>query len=130
MRLVPDQEPDQIADLVDAYVRDSAPPTADVQLRRMPGGGHPWTTAPRHRFMAAAARALEKAFGVAPVFTREGGSNPLINTFQHTLNVPIVRLDLGLPDDDPHAPNEKLDLRQLLDGIVAAAHFYEALAEV
>ncbi len=130
MRLVPDQEPDQVADLVDAFVRDIAPPTVDVQLRRMPGGGRPWTTDARHRFMQAAARALEQTFGVAPVFTREGGSNPLINTFQDTLNVPIVRLDLGLPDDGPHAPNEKLDLRQLLDGIVAAAHFYEALTEV
>lgn len=129
MRLVPDQEPDEIASLAEAYVREIAPPTVDIQVRRMPGGGRPWTTN-RHEFMHAAVRALEATFGVAPVFAREGGSNPLVSTFQDTLNVPIVLFDLGLPDDNPHAPNEKMELQQLWDGTLAAARLYEELSRV
>jgi amidohydrolase len=96
----------------------------------MPGGGRPWTTDNRHKFVQAAVRALETTFGVAPVFTREGGSNPLVNTFQDTLDVPIVLFDLGLPDDNPHAPNEKLELQQLWDGTLAAALLYDELSRV
>ena len=73
-------------------------------------GGKPWMTEFDNRFVQAAGRAIEKGFGKAPVFNREGGSIPVVATFQEILGLPSVLFGVGLPDENAHAPNEKLDL--------------------
>ena len=72
MRLVPDQLPDKIASLFEAYVRKVTPGTVALKLTRM-HGGKPWMAAFDNPFVQAAGRAIEKGFGKRPVFTREGG---------------------------------------------------------
>jgi acetylornithine deacetylase/succinyl-diaminopimelate desuccinylase-like protein len=124
MRLVPDQDPDRVAELFEAYLRKIAPKTVELKLTRM-HGGRPWITDPNNRFVQAAARAIEKGFGKAPVFTREGGSIPVVSTFEEALGVPSVLFGVGLPDENAHAPNEKLDLGNFHNGIIAAAYLYE-----
>jgi acetylornithine deacetylase/succinyl-diaminopimelate desuccinylase-like protein len=126
MRLVPDQDPETIADRFEAYVRAIAPRSVDVTITRMPGG-KPWTMK-ANRFLEAAARALEKGFGARPVLTREGGSNPIVSVFDDVLCVPIVLFDIGLPSDNAHAPNEKIDLTNFHGGTVAAAYLYDEIA--
>ena len=51
-----------------------------------------------------------EGFGKTPVFNREGGSIPVVATFQEILGLPSVLFGVGLPDENAHAPNEKLDL--------------------
>jgi acetylornithine deacetylase/succinyl-diaminopimelate desuccinylase-like protein len=72
MRLVPDQQPDTIAKLFEAYVAKVAPENGRTKVTRM-HGGKPWMTEFDNRFVQAAGRAIEKGFGKAPVFNREGG---------------------------------------------------------
>jgi acetylornithine deacetylase/succinyl-diaminopimelate desuccinylase-like protein len=129
MRLVPDQDPDKIADLFEAYLRKVAPKTVTVAVTRM-HGGRPWITDYDNAFVQAAARAIEQGFGRAPVFCREGGSIPVVSTFQQELGVPAVLFGVGLPDENAHAPNEKLDLGNFHNGIVASAILYEELAKI
>ena len=76
MRLVPDQDPDTIAKLFEAFLVKISPKTVELKLTRM-HGGRAWLTDPNNEFVQAAARAIEKGFGKAPVFTREGGSIPV-----------------------------------------------------
>src|SRR5216684_2643896 len=109
MRLVPNQDPNTIADLFQAYVEKLAPKTVHVKVTRM-HGGKPWMTSYDHPFVQAAARAIEHGFGKKPVFTREGGSIPVVSTFQEELGLPSVLFGVGLPDENAHAPNEKLDV--------------------
>ena len=66
--------------------------------------------------MQAAGRAIEQGFGKAPVFCREGGSIPVVSTFQEELGVPSVLFGVGLPDENAHAPNERLDLGNFHNG--------------
>ena len=73
-------------------------------------GGKPWMTEFDNQFVQAAGRAIEKGFGQTPVFNREGGSIPVVATFQEILGLPSVLFGVGLPDENAHAPNEKLDL--------------------
>ena len=73
-------------------------------------GGKPWMTSYENPYVQAAGRAIEKGFGRTPVFTREGGSIPVVQTFQEELGLPSVLFGVGLPDETAHAPNEKLDL--------------------
>ena len=128
MRLVPNQDPDKIAQLFDAYVRDIAPKTVEVKVTRM-HGGKPWTTSYDNPYVQAAGRAIEKGFGQKPVFTREGGSIPVVSTFQEELGLPSVLFGVGLPDENAHAPNEKLDVANFHNGIIASAILYEEIAK-
>lgn len=68
-----------------------------------------------------------KGFGRAPVFTREGGSIPVVSTFQEELGLPAVLFGVGLPDENAHAPNEKLDVANFHNGIIASAYLYEEI---
>ena len=79
-------------------------------------------------FVQAAARAIEKGFGKRPVFTREGGSIPVVATFQEVLGLPTILFGVGLPDDNLHGPNEKLDLSNFHNGVIASAYLYDEVA--
>ena len=129
MRLVPDQEPDTIASLFEAFVKKVAPKTVEVTVTRM-HGGRPWITEFDNPYVRAAGRAIEQGFGKAPVFCREGGSIPVVSTFQQELGLPAVLFGVGLPDENAHAPNEKLDLGNFHGGVVSAAILYDEIAKV
>jgi acetylornithine deacetylase/succinyl-diaminopimelate desuccinylase-like protein len=129
MRLVPDQEPDRIAELFEAYVKKVSPKTVELKVTRM-HGGKPWMTDFDNRFVQAAGRAIEKGFGKTPVFNREGGSIPVVATFQEILGLPAVLFGVGLPDENSHAPNEKLDLANFHGGVIASAFLYDEVARL
>jgi len=127
MRLVPDQHPDVIAKRFEDYVRKICPKTVEVSVTHM-HGGKPWMTEFDNKYVRAAGRAIEKGFGQTPVFTREGGSIPVVSTFQEELGLPSVLFGVGLPDENAHAPNEKLDLANFHNGVIAAAFLYAEIA--
>src|SRR5215204_2639456 len=129
MRLVPNQDPDKIAGLFETYVKKVAPKSVEVTVTRM-HGGKPWMTEFDNPFVQAAGRAIEKGFGKAPVFNREGGSIPVVATFQEILGLPSVLFGVGLPDENAHAPNEKLDLQNFHGGVIASAFLYEEIAGI
>jgi acetylornithine deacetylase/succinyl-diaminopimelate desuccinylase-like protein len=76
----------------------------------------------------AAARAYNRAFGVEPVYMREGGSIPIATVFQHELDAPVVFMGFGLADDNLHAPNEKMHMPNFYRGIETVIAFFEELA--
>ncbi|MEZ5319782.1 MAG: dipeptidase [Vicinamibacterales bacterium] len=129
MRLVPDQDPDTIAKRFEDYVRKVTPKTVELKVTRM-HGGKPWITDYHNPFVQAASRAIEQGFGKEPVFCREGGSIPVVSTFQEELGVPCVLFGVGLPDENAHAPNEKLDLGNFHNGIVASSILYDEIGKL
>jgi acetylornithine deacetylase/succinyl-diaminopimelate desuccinylase-like protein len=128
MRLVPNQTPDKIAELFESHLRDLSPKTVELKITRM-HGGKPWMTSYDNPFVQAAGRAIERGFGRKPVFTREGGSIPVVSTFQEELGLPSVLFGVGLPDENAHAPNEKLDVANFHGGIISSAFLYEEIAK-
>jgi acetylornithine deacetylase/succinyl-diaminopimelate desuccinylase-like protein len=129
MRLVPNQDPDKIAQLFEAYVQKVAPKTVELKVTRM-HGGKPWMTAFDNPYVQAAGRAIEQGFGQRPVFNREGGSIPVVSTFQEELGLPCVLFGVGLPDENAHAPDEKLDLGNFHGGVIASAYLYKEIGEL
>ena len=121
-RLVPDQDPDEIADLLEKRLAELAPAGIELEFIRH-HGGKPFLAEPDSPFVEAGKAALAAAFGKDPVLTREGGSIPVVETFVSVLGAPSVLMGLGLPDDNLHSPNEKMDLEQFHKGVEAAAHF-------
>lgn len=128
MRLVPNQDPDKIAALFEGYVKKVAPKSVALKVTRM-HGGKPWMTELDNSYVQAATRAIETGFNRTPVYTREGGSIPVVSTFQEELNAPTLLFGFGLPDENAHAPNEKLDLGNFFNGITASAYLYEEIAK-
>jgi acetylornithine deacetylase/succinyl-diaminopimelate desuccinylase-like protein len=129
MRLVPNQDPDKIATLFEDYVRKITPKTVELKVTRM-HGGKPWMTEFDNKYVRAAGRAIELGFGQAPVFNREGGSIPVVSTFQQELGLPSVLFGVGLPDENAHAPNERLDLGNFHNGIIASAYLYQEISQL
>ena len=128
MRLVPDQDPDEIGRLFGDYVQALAPAGATVSVRHLHGG---WPALVDRDLpaMRAAARAYEAAFGRAPVYAREGGTIPVVALLERRLGLPSVLMGFGLPDDNLHAPNERFRVENFYRGIDASVVFLEALAD-
>lgn len=128
MRLVPDQDSDTVAAQCAAHLRSLAPEGIQVEVRKL-HGGQPAMIDRAHPALRAAARAYEAAFGRAPVFTREGGSIPVVALLGEALGLSSVMLGFGLPDDNLHAPNEKFEVEHFHKGIETVIAFLDALPE-
>jgi acetylornithine deacetylase/succinyl-diaminopimelate desuccinylase-like protein len=127
MRLVPEQDPAEIAALFRRHVEDHTPAGVTVRVDNL-HGARPYLAPLDHPANRAAARALAQAFGAEPVFTREGGSIPVTVTFQEELGTTSILMGFGLPDENAHAPDEHLDLGNFHAGVVTSAWFYEEYA--
>lgn len=127
MRLVPDQDPGVVLDQMRRYLEMKAPPTVRWELIPMQGGA-PSLSARDSRWVEATRRALEAAWGKPPLFKREGGSIPIVAEMQRTLGIESVLIGFGLPDDQVHAPNERLHLPTWRRGIEALVHLLYNLA--
>lgn len=126
-RLVPGQNSAKIGPLLAGYLQQIAPPTVEVSVHTRQHA--PATVVPLDvPAIQAAARAYERTFGARPVFSREGGSIPVATVVQESLDIPLVFMGFGLPDDNLHAPNEKLHLPNFYRGIRASIAFMQELA--
>ena len=125
-RLVPDQDPTEIAKLFRAHVKRVAPKgvTADVQYIH---GGKPWRAELTGPLYDAARRALAAAFEKPPVIVGEGGSIPVVGDFTDVLKTPVLLVGFGLPGENAHAPDEWISLENFSKGLRAVATLYEEL---
>lgn len=127
-RLVPNQDPDRIYKLIDSHLKSICPPTVEMSVQKM-HGGKPIIVPTDSPEMKAAARAIEQAFGKAPVFIREGGTLPVVADLEELLGLDTLLLGWGLPDDGTHSPNEKFNLGDFHRGILASAYLMHELAQ-
>ena len=126
MRLVPEQRPAEVADAFEAWVAAHAPDGAEVTVRRE-GAVAPAHTPVGHPAVGALARVLERVWGRAPLYTREGGSGPE-EALGRVLEAPVLFLGVGLPGDRIHAPNERMVMDQFWKGLLAAGELWHELA--
>ncbi|MGW8283365.1 MAG: dipeptidase [Gemmatimonadota bacterium] len=124
MRLVPDQDPDEIAGLFESHVRDMAPDGVRVRIKAL-HGGRPWAANPESPLFDAAAAALEQSFGRKPVYAREGGSIPIVPLFEEIFKCPVLLLGFAPPGGNAHAPNEWMGLSDYHRGIETIARLYD-----
>lgn len=123
-RLVPDQTPQEIERLMEEHIRRVAPKGVTVSVVHL-HGGMPWRAELSGPLLDAATRALEAAFGRAPVFVGEGGSIPVVADFTRVLGAPILLLGFGLPGENAHAPNEWFSEENFSKGMRAVATLWE-----
>ncbi len=126
-RLVPDQDPKKIAASLRTFLETQLPPGVTMEL--IDCHGAPGIAMPLESpYLNAAADAIEIGFGTRPVYMREGGSIPIVNTFADRLEADVLLLGWGQNDDNLHAPNEKFSLADYHRGIRASAALWNSLA--
>ena len=129
MRLVPNQDPKKIAKLFEKYINKIAHNSVKVKVTDL-HGGKPSVTPIDTPAIKAAVSSLQKGFGVEPVFMKEGGSIPIVNSFKEILGADTVLLGFGLPDENAHSPNEHLDLENFHKGILSITHYFKELSKI
>jgi acetylornithine deacetylase/succinyl-diaminopimelate desuccinylase-like protein len=127
VRLVPDQDPDEVGASLRKHVEAHAPDT--VSWSMLEPWGHPPSLTDRHSAgVRALARALETVWGVKPVYHRDGGSINAVGEIQRVLGTDSVLTGFSLPGDNVHGPNERLHLPTWDRGIASLIHFLSNLA--
>lgn len=128
-RLVPNQEPARIQELVRRYVHDNLPPGVRADVRFSGAGVRPCASDLDSVAVRAARDAMAKAFGTKVYSTREGGSGPEAD-LADILGAPLVFVAVGLNSDRIHAPNEKVEIPLLLKGAETVAYLWDSYATV
>jgi amidohydrolase len=127
LRLVPDQKLKAVERQFAAAVRRLAPPYADVKVTFL-HGADPAEVALDHPVFQTMDRAFKEVVGRGTVPARAGGTIPVVPALAQR-GAPVVLTGIGLPDDGLHAPNEKLNVQQLWDGIEVFKRFFQLMAE-
>jgi acetylornithine deacetylase/succinyl-diaminopimelate desuccinylase-like protein len=123
MRLVPNQRPEEVSQQLLEYLEAHAPATIRYEVKEV-NSGLPSVTNRNLPAISALSEAMEKVFGKRPVFRREGGSIPVTAQISEILGIDSVLTGFGLPDDNLHAPNEKIHLPTFYRGIDTLIHFF------
>jgi acetylornithine deacetylase/succinyl-diaminopimelate desuccinylase-like protein len=127
MRMVPNQDVDDVLAKYTKYVKKITPKGIETKIK-VHSKGPACVVGTDNRFIKAATEALHEVFKKETVFTRSGGSIPIVADFHNVLKIPSVMMGFGLPDDNLHAPNEKFHIPNFYRGIESIILFFEKLA--
>lgn len=122
-RLVPNQDPAEIADVIRTHIDNHTPPGVTIKTTLF-NQAKPFVTPFDHPAIQAAGRSLKKSYGVSPAVIRMGGSIPVVETFSQLLRLPVVMLGFGLPDENLHAPNEHFNLENFDKGLTTLCDYW------
>lgn len=128
-RLVGNQDPHKIYQRLESHIKALAPPTVKVEVRLLTVG-NPALFPFDSPVMQAAARAYERGWGAAPLFTRGGGSIPIVSDIAVIMGIPVVMMGYGLDDDGLHSPNERYSVEMFHRGIETAIVYLDELAQL
>jgi acetylornithine deacetylase/succinyl-diaminopimelate desuccinylase-like protein len=128
LRLVPDQNPAKVLEAVKQWVRDQTPKGIQTEVRVL-GASPAISVNPDHPAINVAAQVFSEMLCRPTVFTRSGGSIPIVGEFAKYLHIPTVLMGFGLPDDGLHSPNEKYRISNYYTGIRTIARFLDRYGE-
>lgn len=127
MRLVPEQEVEDVYDKLEAHLKSEVPDTMSLTYRRL-HGGDPVLVDPTSPAMQAAQTAMGEVLGKEPLFVRHGGTIPVVAQFQKRLGLDSVLMGFGLDSDAIHSPNEHFGLDRFEQGIQSIIRFHQRYA--
>jgi len=123
IRLVPEQDPYKIADLLKEYINSICPIFASVEVQGPFAAAKPVLFDVDNLKIKAAWQALKHGFGADPVYIRCGSSIPVVSTFREELEKPVILMGFGLDSDGAHSPNERFKIANFINGAKTCAYF-------
>jgi acetylornithine deacetylase/succinyl-diaminopimelate desuccinylase-like protein len=127
-RLVPEQKYEKVFAQFRDWVAAHTPKGIQTEVRML-SGGTAILVNPKHPAIQVAAKAFSDKLQRLTVFTRSGGSIPIVGDFARNLGIPTILMGFGLPDDGLHSPNEKYRVANFYDGIRTIAYFLDEYAK-
>jgi acetylornithine deacetylase/succinyl-diaminopimelate desuccinylase-like protein len=124
MRLVPNQDPDDILKKYQDFINKNTPKGVSVKVK-VHSKGPAIVVGTNNKFVQASQEAMHEVFGKETVYIRSGGSIPIVADFANELKIPSVMMGFGLPDDNLHAPNEKFHIPNFYRGIESIIRFFQ-----
>ena len=128
MRLVPNQDSEEIMKMFTDHFLSIAPKSVKVKVTPH-HGGQPAVTPTDSKAFKAASSAFEEVWGKTPIPTRDGGSIPIVSLFKKELGLDTVLMGFGLDSDAIHSPNEHYGIKNFLIGIETIVSFYKHYAK-
>ncbi|WP_299128139.1 dipeptidase [uncultured Winogradskyella sp.] len=129
MRLVPNQDWEEITELFKSHFESIAP--AGVKVKVTPHhGGQGYVTPIDSIGYKAASKAYKQTFGKTPIPQRSGGSIPIVSLFEKELKSKTILMGFGLDSDAIHSPNEHFGIWNYLKGIETIPYFYKYFTEL
>lgn len=128
-RLVPNQDPDDIIQLLKAHIEKHKPKGVEVTISEFDKGA-PYLTPFDHPLIQAAGRSYERIYHVPTAFTRGGGSIPIVASFDEILSLPVVLMGFGLNSENFHAPNEHFHLENFDKGLRVLGDYLHEVANL
>ena len=129
MRLVPNQDWEEITDLFKKHFESIVPKGAKVVVKPH-HGGQGYVTPIDSIGYQAASKAYTDTFGVTPIPVRSGGSIPIVALFEEELSSKSIMMGFGLDSDAIHSPNEHFGVFNYLKGIETIPLFYKYFTEL
>ena len=129
-RLVPDQDPDEIASLVAKHLEEHKPAGTELAVSYGDHGARPYAIAADHAALAAASQALSAVYGVKPLVVRMGGTVPISELFKRHMGIDTVFFSFSTADEDYHAPNEFFRVHRLHEGMQSWARCWDSLGRM
>ncbi|MDR3746643.1 MAG: dipeptidase [Acidobacteriota bacterium] len=128
MRLVPNQDPDDILKKYTDFVKKVTPKGIAINIK-VHSKGPACVVNTDNKYARASVEAMHEVFGKDTVYIRSGGSIPIVTQFDKDLKIPSIMMGMGLPDDNLHAPNEKFHIPNFYRGIESIIRFFQILGE-
>ncbi|MFB5678561.1 dipeptidase [Paenibacillus terreus] len=125
-RLVANQNPQDILDKIERHLHEHIQPGARLEVIQGEKA-NAFNIDPSHPLLQSAADAFERVYGTRAVFTKDGGSIPIVETFSRVLTAPVVLMGFGLPEENLHAPNEHFHLENFDKGLLTIVEYLKAL---
>ncbi|MFD1178249.1 dipeptidase [Paenibacillus puldeungensis] len=125
-RLVGEQDPQDMLDKIERHLHDHLQEGATIKIVQIEKA-RAFEIDPSEPLLQKAADAYEKIYGTRALFTKDGGSIPIVETLSRVLSAPAVMMGFGLPDENLHAPNEHFNLENFDKGLLTIVEYLKSL---
>lgn len=125
-RLVGDQDPEDILAKIRRHLENHIQPGAKLEITDGEKA-RAFNIDPSNRMLQVAADAYAQVYGTRALFTKDGGSIPIVETFSRVIGAPVVMMGFGLPDENLHAPNEHFNLDNFDKGLLTIVEFLKTV---
>lgn len=129
-RLVPHQDPERIAALVEAHIKNHSPAGVTVSVKPVAGNAYPNQIPLDHPGNRAAAKVLKQVYGRDPYVVGMGGTIPVCGLFHRQLKADVINFAFGLKDENIHAPDEFFRIDSFTRGLKAWGMLLETLGDL
>jgi acetylornithine deacetylase/succinyl-diaminopimelate desuccinylase-like protein len=127
-RLVPDQKPKHVAQLVRAHLDKIG--LGDIDVIELETHENPARSDLNHPFMKLAIDTARDVYGKEPVVHPSAGGSGPMHPFVESVGVPVVAVGIGNIQGFVHAPNENIVIEHFEKGVAYALEFFKRVARM